>query len=325
MENRLIEMMKNAKTPYELQAKSGETAIILADTNTETSVWQAFASVANQMGVEPIVVIMKPRPSHYYNPPEAVMEAMKKADIIHYVCSTGMIHSPCGKMMSGLKKKQFMSEHMDAAMLSKGGVQADMDDVVKWGRKMAKAWTEGKKVHLVTDLGTDFTLDITGRDGCIDPLWAMEDEIELHGMGFPCGESMIAPIEGSPEGTVVIDVAIQNPGRVVTPVTWTIEKGKIVKIEGGIEAKMFEEWLKTYGDEHASEICEIAMGTNRWGRVTGTMREDRKIWGYCHVGFGMNIDIGGKVACNIHGDGILSKPNLYIDDKLVVENGNILL
>jgi 2,5-dihydroxypyridine 5,6-dioxygenase len=325
MDNKIIEMMKNAKTPYELHAKKGETVLILADTNTEPPVWQAFASVANQMGVEPIVVIIKPRPSHYYNPPDAVMEAMKKVDIIHYTTSTGMIHSPCGKMMSGLKKKQFMSEHMDANMLTKGGVEADINDVVMWGKKMAKAWTEGKKVRLVTDLGTDFTCDITGRPGCIDPTMGTNPEnIEVHGMGFPCGESMIAPIEGTPEGTVVIDVAIQT-GRVVAPVKWTIKKGKIVKIEGGVEAKLFEEWLKTYGDENANEVCEIAIGTNRWGRVTGTMREDRKIWGYCHIGFGMNLDIGGKVACNIHGDGILSKPNLYIDDKLVVENGNILL
>jgi len=325
METKIIEMMKNAKIPYELQAKSGETVLILADTNTDAAVWETFASVANQMGLEPIVVIIKPRPSHFYNPPDVVMEAMKQADIIHYVTSTGMIHSPCGRMMSGLKKKQFMSEEMDVNMLTKGGVEADMDDVVMWGKKMAKSWTEGKKVRIVTELGTDLTADITDRRGLVDPLFAAEENVELHGMAFPCGESMIAPIEGTPEGTVVVDVAIQNPGNVKTPVKWTIKKGRIVKIEGGIEAKIFEEWLKTYGDEHASEICELAIGTNRWCRETGTMREDRKIWGYCHIGFGMNLDIGGTIDCNIHGDGVLSKPNLYIDDKLVVGNGNILL
>ena len=58
MENKFIEMMKNAKRPYELNARSGETVLILADTNTEASVWQAFAAAANQMGIEPMVMII---------------------------------------------------------------------------------------------------------------------------------------------------------------------------------------------------------------------------------------------------------------------------
>ncbi len=326
MENKIIEMMKNAKRPYERNAKKGETALILADTNTETPVWQAFAAAANQMGIEPIVVIIKPRPSHFYNPPDQVIEAMKKADIIHYVTSTGMIHSPCGKMMSGMKKKQFMSEHMDVNMLTKGGVEADVDDLLMWTRKMAKAWTEGKRVRMTSPLGTDFTADITGRVGIVDAHVIEERPgAELYGCAFPGGESPVAPIEDSVEGTIVIDTTIQTPGRVTTPVKWTVKKGRIVKIEGGLEAKMFEEWLKNYGDENTYVISEIAMGTNRWGRVTGTMREDRKIWGYAHVGFGMNLDVGGKLNSKIHGDGVFSRPTLYIDDTLVVEDGKILL
>ena len=326
MDNKIIEMLKNARRPYDQNAKAGETALILADTNTETSVWQAFAAAALQKGVEPVVVIIKPRPSHFYDPPEAVIEAMKKADIIHYVTSTGMIHSQAGKSMSMMKKKQFMSEHMDANMLTKGGVEADTEDLLMWTRKMAKAWTEGKKVRLETDLGTHLTADITNRVGVVDA-HVIEDRpgAKLHGAAFPGGESPVAPIETSVEGTVVVDTTIQHPGRVMNPVKWTVEKGKIVKIEGGVEAKMFEEWLKNYGDENAYIICEIAIGTNRWARVTGTMREDRKIWGYCHIGFGMNLDVGGVINSKIHGDGVLSKPTLYIDDKLVVDKGKILL
>jgi 2,5-dihydroxypyridine 5,6-dioxygenase len=321
MENKFIEMMKYAKRPYETNAKSGETVLILADTNTETPVWQAFAAAANQMGVEPIVMIITPRPAHFYDPPEVAMEAAKKADIIHYVTSTGMIHSPFGKTMAFAKKKQFLSEHMTVEMLIKGGVEGDADDIAMWGKKMAKVWTEGKKVRLVTELGTDLTADITGRIGHETGHYCGRH----NGTAFPGGESMIAPIEDSVEGTLVIDVSIQHPGSVVNPVKWIIEKGKIVKIEGGIEAKLFGEYLKTYGDENSYIVCELAVGTNRWARVTGNMREDRKIWGYCHVGFGQNLDIGGKIDSKIHGDGVVSRPNLYIDDKLVVENGKILL
>jgi leucyl aminopeptidase (aminopeptidase T) len=236
-----------------------------------------------------------------------------------------MIHSPCGRMMSIIKKKQFMSEQMDADMLSKGGVEADVDDLREWTMKMVKAWTEGKKVHLTTELGTDLTADITDRVGVGGTHTLENFGVELHGVAFPNGEAAVAPVEGTPNGTVVIDTTIQHPGSLKSPVKWLVEEGRIVKIEGGVEAKMFEDWLDKYGDDNSRVLSEIAIGTNRWAKVTGSMREDRKIWGYCHVGFAMNLDIGGKVKSNIHGDGVISKPTLYIDDKLIVDNGNIVI
>jgi leucyl aminopeptidase (aminopeptidase T) len=326
MSLKTIQMIRYAKIPYELNAKQADNILIIADTNTDPLVWQAFASAAYNLKAEPTVALITPRQAHYYNPPEPVVEAMKKADINHFLTSTGMVHSPAAHDAGKLDRKNIASEQLTADMLTKGAATADYDEVERISNKMKDVWTKGSKVRVTSELGTDITAYKEGRPGYIAAGKVLKQEgIEMYACAFPDGEAGHAPIEGTTEGVFVVDVTAHYVGALREPMRWTIKKGRVIEIQGGVEARRFLDYIKTYGDENAFNVGEIAVGANPKAIVTGVIREDKKIYGTVHVGLGMNTDVGGKNDSKLHLDGVIRRPTVYVDDKIIVENGVIKL
>lgn len=326
MSQKIIQMTRYARKPYELNAKPGDNVLIIADTNTDPLVWQSFASAAYELELELTVALITPRPAHYCNPPDPVIEAMKKSDINHFVTTTGMIHSPAAHSVGKLGSKNIASEGLTANMLTRGAVTADYDEVAVIANKIKEVFTKGKKVRVVSELGTDLIADKEGRPGYIAAGTVLRQEgIEMYACAFPDGEAGHAPIEGTAEGVVVVDTTAHYVGALSQPMKWHIKKGRVTDIQGGVEAKKFRNYIETHGDENAYNICEIAVGTNPKAIVTGNIREDKKIYGTVHVGLGMNIDVGGKNDSKLHLDGVISRPTVYVDDIIVVENGRVKL
>ena len=95
------------------------------------------------------------------------------------------------------------------------------------------------------------------------------------------------PVEGSANGKLVIDLTMHHLGRLLTPIELTVEKGRVVKIEGGAEARILRDYLEVYGDENAY-MCpaEASVGVNAKAVVRGIQREDKNILGTLHFGLG---------------------------------------
>ena len=137
---------------------------------------------------------------------------------------------------------------------------------------------------------------------------------------LPSGEAYIAPVEGSAEGSAVIDGSFAGLGVLQSPLKLTFEKGKMTKAEGA-DAGRLEAMLGD--DPMARNLAELGIGTNDKARVTGVILEDEKIYGTVHIALGSNDTFGGTVAAGIHVDGIITKPELLLDGKLVAQNGTI--
>jgi len=71
-------------------------------------------------------------------------------------------------------------------------------------------------------------------------------------------------------------------------------------------------------------LAELGIGTNDKARVTGVILEDEKIYGTVHIALGSSDTFGGTVAAGIHVDGIITRPKLFLDGKLVVGEGKVL-
>jgi hypothetical protein len=50
---------------------------------------------------------------------------------------------------------------------------------------------------------------------------------------------------------------------------------------------------------------------------------DEKAAGTAHIALGSNVFMGGKISASIHCDMLTLKPTIRIDDKLVLERGNL--
>jgi 2,5-dihydroxypyridine 5,6-dioxygenase len=84
----------------------------------------------------------------------------------------------------------------------------------------------------------------------------------------------IAPHEGSVDGTLVLTPGdhIFHLGRYVEhPVRLTIEQGRVVAMEGGLDARLLARYLDDLRDDDARAVGHIAWGTDHRARWTAQL------------------------------------------------------
>ncbi len=206
-------------------------------------------------------------------------------------------------------------------------LSADYQTIAVITRRL-KDRLQGKEwVHVTTPLGTDLTCSIAGRD-------VKEDTGLIHQPGqfgnLPAGECFIAPLEDSAEGVLVVDKSFPEL-MVSRPVRMIFEKGRVVAVEGGEEAKEILRRIE-YGErlehgENCRVIAELGIGTNPNARLTGKLITDEKVMGTVHVAIGDNASpsYGGANSAPIHVDGVVGQPTLVVDGETLIEDGIYLV
>lgn len=97
--------------------------------------------------------------------------------------------------------------------------------------------------------------------------------------------------------------------------------GKLVDIQGQDADK-----LSVLRESEANAtLCELGIGANYAARLRGILLEDEKAYHTIHVAFGTNDDFGGTNKATCHMDGIIKNPTLYLDDVLVMRDGEYLI
>lgn len=328
MDPAIIDLMRYARVPMAVNVKPGEHALIIADTNSHPLVWQTLAAAVAEVGGEPTVVIMTPRSYPMENPTDPIAAAMLAADVNVLTVTKALIHSPAARAAMAAGKRFVNLEEANPEMLTmtKETVE-DIQAMQEVGRRLTRAWTEGREYHLTAPNGTDLRGGIEGRPGYYVAAVAQPQEgVTLLSCAFPDGEAGISPVESTSDGTVVCDIAMlaAGIGRVDAPVTIRIAKGRITEITGGRSAEQFRRFIEQFGDDAAYELAEVSVGMNPKIKLTGN-KADKKSAGTAHVGFGANTDTAGVNHSKLHMDGVLDKPTLRIDGRLVVDDGRIVV
>jgi 2,5-dihydroxypyridine 5,6-dioxygenase len=336
MESLLTGTLEYLRRPFAANVRSGDQVLIVTDTAHDVRVWQAIMSIVSDYGGEPILALFDPRPADYFDPPKAVCEAMLRSDINVLVATTGMLHSPANlaAMEAGVPAL-CLDGGMTLEMLQSGAITADLVEMATTRHYVAKnVFGEGARICRVTSrYGTDLTYDVTGRifvPPLPDPERNLYEVARLEGRPespllrhlFPGGEFNVPPIEGSANGRLVVDLTMHQLGLLKDPIELEIVDGRVVEINGGVEAWRLRDYLARYGDENAY-MCpaEASVGINRKALVRGVQREDKNIFGSMHFGLGTNIDVGGTIRSTIHMDGVILEPSLYVDDELRIKHG----
>ena len=173
---------------------------------------------------------------------------------------------------------------------------------------------------ITSKLGTDVTIGLDDRA-------SISDTGIFHNSGdfgnLPAGESFIAPVEGTTEGIVVVDGSMMDH-LIKEPITLEIKDGNVVSFVGNQLAKMIESEVNKVGPL-ARNIAELGIGTNNKAKLSGNVLEDEKILGTVHIAIGNNATFGGNVNVGLHFDGIIQNPTLFLDDKKVIQDGNLLV
>lgn len=326
MDNRFAEIVKTAMTPYKLNLHAGQRVAIAADTATDPMVVSAFMAAAHALDIIPVANIGLPVPFHHAPPDQMQIDAMRNADLVHLVTSKGLIHAqPCHELQ--LEGKRFLaSEEITTDMLRMGAATADYERMNLVGERIYELLHNGRRMHVTSPQGMEWTAGIDGRPSWLCAAKVLENPgCDLYACGFPDGEAGMSPIEETINGTIVWDTSMHQIGLLSEPITCRVVNGRAVDITGGPQAQRLISYIQENGDDQSWIIGETSVGLNEKARTTGLVREDKKLAGCMHIALGMNTDTGGAVASKTHVDGVCRQPTLYVDDTLVLKDGQIVL
>jgi len=297
--------------------KKGEIVLILTDTEKETIAEALFQAVIKAKG-EPLLLKMLPRKEHGEEPLEQVSDIMKRVDVIIAVTKYSLTHTQARKMANRVGVRIATMPGITEDMMSNGGMTANFREIAKNMKRIEKLLRGSREAKITSENGTSLELRLDGRN------WVAEDTgICLNAGQFtnlPAGEIFISPVEGSANGTLVVDGAFGG-NLLDVPIKFTIKDGYALDIDG-------PDWVRNLFNtqpKEARNVAELGLGMNPKSKIIGNILEDEKVLGTVHIAFGDNSRFGGRVKCDFHADGIVKTPSLIIDGKNVIEGGKLVL
>jgi len=310
----------NKKTGYRivledcLDVKEKETVLIVTDDN-KLAIGESLYDEAKAMKAEAMLMVMKPRKVSGEEPPLAIAEAMKAADVIICPTTSSLTHTNA-KINAVKAGARFASmPGITEEMFMEGAITADYNEVERLTLEFTELLSNAKEAKIIKD-GYSLTMNLEGRKG-IPSTGIYKNPGEAGNL--PSGEAYIAPVEGTSEGEIIIDGSMVGMGILEEPVYVKVKDGKIIELKG----KNTEKVNILLENDNNSSLGELGIGTNPAARLTGVILEDEKIYGTVHIAFGTNTSFGGTIKADCHIDGVILKPTLYLDDILVIEEGEL--
>ncbi len=299
-----------------MAVKKSETVLILTDDN-KIEIGNSLYEVAKELAKEAVLMVMKPRKVSGEEPPESVAEAMKNFDVIICPTSTSITHT--NAKINAVKHGARLASMpgITEEMFREGAITADYKLVEELTLKFTDMLTKAKSARIVKE-GYSLEMSLEGRNGV--PSTGVYKSPGQAG-NLPSGEAYIAPLEGSANGSMKIDGSMVGVGKLSSPLYIKVADGRIIEIEGKDKDKVHI----LLENERNATLGELGIGTNPAARLTGVILEDEKIYGTVHIAFGTNISFGGLNKADCHLDGVILKPTLYLDDILVLENGEFVI
>ncbi|HEY3422895.1 MAG TPA: leucyl aminopeptidase, partial [Methanocellaceae archaeon] len=76
-------------------------------------------------------------------------------------------------------------------------------------------------------------------------------------------------------------------------------------------------------ERNARHIGELGIGINYKAKMTGNLLEDEKLGKTIHLAIGANYDNDANAL--IHQDCLVMRPSMWVDNKLIMKDGKILV
>ncbi len=300
-----------------------EHAAIVTDQD-RLAIARALSDEIEAVGAIPSLLVAPPRTIDNEEPGPLVSAALSKADVVFLPVTLAMAHTRAVREAIGAGARVLSMTAFTERMMREGGLFTDFQARRPVCDALAARLSEGSALRVTNPAGTDLVVGLDGVAGnshaCL-----------LDGPGFsavPNIEANCAPAQGTAEGLFVCDGSIPyyGVGLVAEPVTFRITDGFVTGIEGGAKARFLEELLAAQDDEWVYNLAQFAFGLNRdCTDFTGEMLNDEGVNGTVHIGIGTSANLGGTVSAKTHFDAICRAPTVWIDDEVVVRDGEVVI
>lgn len=319
--------------------KAGETIAIVSDLGTRREFIQAAFAAAEDLGADIYEMCVNSIPSWTkvgvptVGKCKGTLEAVAAADLV-VIFHVPLFTKWLKQVTTGGTRVLMIIDAPDdlEQLMSPPGLK----EACKYAESV---YQKTRQVRVLSDGGTDFTYSC--GEYPVMTQWGLADE-KGHFDHWGGGHIHTFPNEGSAHGTVVFhpgDIVILPYCRFVTDhVRLEIREGHIVKIEGGLDAKLMREWLddgkESAGDKDPYAVSHLGWGMNPqarwyWMGLNGDEPERNRAAARVFPGnflfsTGPNTQGGGKRTTRGHYDVPMRDCTVMLDNKVVIDKGKLV-
>lgn len=302
-----------------MNVQPGETVTVITDEN-KRNIGQALWLAAKEAGAEAMLAEIIPRSRNGEEPPAPIAALMAASAVVLCPTTKSVTHTESRRQAcergARIATLPGITEDMMIRCLS-----ADYQTIAARSRKLSEELQRGDLIRVTSPAGTDITMRRGDR-------YPKPDTGLYHQPGtsgnLPAGETFFAPLEGTAEGKIVFEAAVAGIGKLQQPIHILVRNGNAVEITGGPEADKLNQLVDAVGPA-GRNLAELGIGTNDRAQITGLILEDEKVMGTVHLALGDNKSMGGTVGVSSHLDGLVLRPTVYVDGRMIMDAGKLLV
>lgn len=301
-----------------LGLKNNESLLIVTDSKLE-DIAEIFLNESQKITNKAKLIKVPIQRVHGTEPSDEVAKEMLNYDVEILITTKSLSHTNA-RINACKKGARIVTMPGITREILERTIDIDYNKLIRVHKKLGDIIDKGREVKIMTKLGTNLEFSIKGGKafGRDSGLFTKKGSFG----NLPTGEIFVAPVEGTANGIYFVDASFASIGKLERPVKVIVKNGFAAKIEG-YKTKKLENLLDSVGKE-ARNIAEFGIGTNEKAKITGNILEDEKVIGTCHIALGNNIGFGGKTNVQLHLDGIIKNPTVFVDKNKILDKGKFL-
>lgn len=329
--------MELTKTAYKLmhdmvKVKKGESVLVTIDSISDFRVAEEITKMADALGAKAMLA-WHSTPKGYGSLtmeylPDPLKACADQTDVWIELNDQWLLYSPLwDKAVTNGRTRQVMLGGLGIERIVRNIGLVDMEIQKDFQDKLTELTKAAKKVRITNKAGTDITFEN-------DPNRPINNEIDYStpGAHFLIGQIGWAPKEETINGRITFDGAYSGGGDLELgilseTITYIVEKGRLVKFEGGKLAKQAEEYFKSLNDSNMYLPAHVCYGCSPNAKLEGCTTEDERIWGSTQWGFGhqgSNYSGGKPRVAKSHVDGICLECSVWLDGEQILDEGKFI-
>ena len=308
----------------------GETVLGFTDSMTNPAYTTALAGAARVLGADYFQIVVATDESWMES--QAIIDAWRGSDLVVGMLTTEWIYSDAHNAALDAGARTLMiiePEDMLRRMFP-------LPEIRRRGEVSRTLIQAGTRLRIESEAGTDLTLSYEGRPALVQYGYSDTPGRWDH---WPSGQVVVAPLEHSAEGTLVLDEGdcLLNLGRyVMSPIRMEIREGAIVSIDGGADARLARDHFESARDERAFGVSHIGWGYEHranWNALglrfweTGGVMDTESYYGNMLIAFGANFMRGldGENRAPFHFDIPTRNHSIWVDDRRIIDRGSFVV
>ena len=338
-DHQMIEAWKQVLTLSKLEAGQSVTVLTSATTHPQTLqcaliASQAMGAIVNRLDLPPVNAEKAlSRDSLAYlgttpltgNP--AAIAALKASDLVLDLMT--LLFSPEQHEILASGTRILLTVEPPEVLVRMVPTLADRTRVKAAAARVGAA----REMHVVSAAGTDLRCKL-GQYPAISEYGFVDEPGRWD--HWPSGFALTWPDEGGASGRIVIDrgdILLPQKAYASDRIVLTVDNGYAVKIEGGVDAELLEDYMASFRDPEAYAISHIGWGLQpraRWSTLglydrEATIGMDARAYeGNFLFSLGPNNEAGGSRDTACHIDIPLRKCTVRLDGVDMVREGQVL-